>query len=73
MMLLVTLSYKAEMCMFSSSLPASENSGAGARGGEPGTVGVQAPKMVCCANDSEVAKSKAEGTDLILAPSGKQA
>src|ERR1019366_8218877 len=33
MMLLVTLSYSAEMCMCSSSLPASENSGAGARGG----------------------------------------
>src|SRR5580704_4235543 len=32
MMLLVTLSYRAEMCMYSSSLPASENSGAGVRG-----------------------------------------
>jgi len=35
---MATLSYRAEMCMFSSSLPASENSGAGARGGEPGTM-----------------------------------
>src|ERR1700681_189049 len=37
MMLLVTLSYRAEMCMCSSSLPVSENSGAGARGGSLGS------------------------------------